>query len=82
MRLRAVLELGGKTATGVEVPRTVEVPDDLAAAIDTEPGLRDVWDRLAYTHRREHVRAVEEAKKAETRARRVEKAIETLRARR
>lgn len=123
MRFRAVLELGGKTATGIEVPaevveglgsgkrpavrvtlnafayrttvapmggrflvpvsaavrakagveagdeidveivldtepRTVEIPDDLAAGIDAA-GLRATWDRLAYTHRREHVRAVE-----------------------
>lgn len=57
--------------------RTVEVPADLAAAIDSA-GLRDAWDRLAYTHRKEHVRAVEEAKKPETRQRRIAKAVEML----
>lgn len=60
--------------------RTVEVPADLAVAIDAEPGLREAWGTLAYTHRKEHVEAVESAKKPETRARRVEKALEMLRA--
>lgn len=59
--------------------RTVEVPPDLASALDAA-GLRDRFDRLAYTHRKEHVRAIEEAKKPETRARRVEKALDMLRA--
>ena len=35
---------------------------------------------IANTHRKEHVRAIEEAKKPETRARRIEKALEILRA--
>ena len=43
-----------------------------------EAKLRDAFDRLAYTHRKEHVRAIEEAKKPETRARRIEKALEMI----
>lgn len=58
--------------------RTVEVPADLMAAIKAA-GLTATWDALAFTHRKEHVRAVEEAKKPETRARRIEKAVEKLR---
>lgn len=58
--------------------RIVDVPDDLARALEGA-GLRAAFDRLAYTHRKEHVRAIEEAKKPETRARRIEKAIEMLR---
>lgn len=61
-------------------PRTVETPDDLAAAIAATPGLTEVWAALAYTHKREHVDAVVAAKKPETRARRIEKAVEMLRA--
>ena len=57
--------------------RTVEVPDDFAAALK-KAKLRDAFDRLAYTHRKEHVRAIEEAKKPETRARRIEKALEMI----
>ena len=59
--------------------RTVDVPTDFAAALH-EAGLRQTFDTLAYTHRKEHVRAIEEAKKPETRVRRIEKAIEMLRA--
>jgi hypothetical protein len=57
-----------------EAPRTVEVPADLAAAL-AEAGVRDAWDRLAYTHRKEDVRSVEEAKKPETRQRRIAAAV-------
>jgi hypothetical protein len=59
--------------------RTVDVPADLATALQAA-GLRTAFDGLAYTHRKEHVRAIEEAKKPETRARRIEKALEMLRA--
>ena len=57
--------------------RTVDVPPDLAAALDAG-GLRAPFDALSYTHRKEHVRAVEEAKKPETRRRRIEKVIATV----
>jgi hypothetical protein len=59
-------------------PRTVEVPDDLAAALDAAPGAREAWDRLAPSHRKAHVTAIEGAKAAETRQRRVAKAIGAL----
>lgn len=55
-------------------PREVEVPKDLAAALK-KAGARAAFDKLAFTHRKEHVRAIEEAKAAETRARRIEKAV-------
>ena len=60
-------------------PRLVVVPDDLAEALDADPALRDAWDRLAFSHRREHVLAIESAKKPETRARRVEATVARLR---
>jgi hypothetical protein len=59
-------------------PREVPVPDDLAAAFD-EPA-RATYDGLAYSHQKEWVRWVEEAKKPETRAARIEKTVESLRA--
>jgi hypothetical protein len=59
-------------------PRTVEVPDDLRAALDDE--LRVLFESLSYTHRREYVRWIEEAKREETRRRRVVRAVELLRA--
>ena len=146
MRFRAVLELGGKTATGIEVPpevvdalaagkrpavqvtlngthtyrstvaamggryllpvsaeqraaagvnasdeldvdleldtapRTVEVPRDLAAALDTDPAVRAAFDALSYSNQRRHVLSVDGAKTDETRRRRVDKVVAALRA--
>lgn len=60
-------------------PREVEVPKDLAAALK-KAGLRAAFDKLAFTHRKEHVRAIEEAKAPETRARRIEKAVAMVQA--
>ncbi|WP_328996636.1 YdeI/OmpD-associated family protein [Kribbella sp. NBC_01245] len=54
--------------------RTVDVPDDLSAAL-TEAGAREAFDRLSFSHRREHVTAIEEAKRPETRARRIANAV-------
>lgn len=58
-------------------PRVVDVPDDLAAALDAA-GARAAFDALAYSHRKEHVRAIEDAKKPETRTRRIAKAVEQI----
>lgn len=58
-------------------PRTVTPPNDLVAALKNA-GLEDAFSRLSYTHQKEHVRAIEQAKAAETRSRRIEKAIEML----
>lgn len=59
-------------------PRVVEVPADLRAALDTEPPAAETFERLAFSHKREYVRWVEEAKRAETRAARIGRAIEML----
>ncbi len=61
-------------------PREVEVPAALAVALDADPAVRATFDGLAFTHRKEFARWVEEAKREETRERRVRKAIEMLRA--
>ena len=57
-----------------DTPRTVELPADLAAAIK-KAGISDAWEKLSYTHKKEHVRAIEEAKLEATRIKRIEKAI-------
>jgi hypothetical protein len=57
--------------------RTVEVPADLAASLE-EAGLREAFDALSYSHRREHVNAINDAKKPETRVRRITKALEMV----
>jgi hypothetical protein len=59
-------------------PRTVDVPDDLAAAMDAAPGARAAFDALSYSNRRRHVLSVEGAKSSETRRRRVDKAVTEL----
>jgi hypothetical protein len=58
--------------------RTVDVPDDLSSAIKVG-GVEAAWGRQSYTNRKEFVRGVVEAKKAETRERRIQKVIEALR---
>jgi Bacteriocin-protection, YdeI or OmpD-Associated/Domain of unknown function (DUF1905) len=65
-----------------DAPRTVEVPDDLAAALDAEPGARAAFDASAFSHRREWVTWVVEAKRPETRERRVRGVVEQVLARR
>jgi hypothetical protein len=55
-------------------PRQVAVPGDLTAALDAA-GARAAFDALSPTHRREHVRAIEDAKRPETRAKRVAAAV-------
>ena len=58
-------------------PRTVELPADLRAALDDE--LIAFLESLSYTHQREYVRWIEEAKREETRRRRIARAVELLR---
>lgn len=61
-------------------PREVEIPADLAAALDADPAVRAAFDALAFTYRKEHVRSVCEAKAPATRERRIAKAVEAARA--
>jgi hypothetical protein len=55
--------------------RVVEVPDDLAAALDAA-GVRVAFDALTYTRRKELARGVTDAKRPDTRERRVAAAVE------
>jgi hypothetical protein len=80
IREQAGVEMGDRIRVQIELdeaPREVSVPDDLAEALGAA-GLRAAFDALAFTHRKEYVRWVEEAKRAETRDRRVSKAVEML----
>ena len=60
-------------------PREVEVPADLAAALDAEPAARSTFDGLSYSNRSWHVLQVTGAKTEETRQRRIARSVETLR---
>jgi hypothetical protein len=61
-------------------PRVVTVPADLKAALARDAKAKKFFEGLAYSHQLRHVLAIEGTKVAETRARRVAKAIEMLRA--
>jgi bifunctional DNA-binding transcriptional regulator/antitoxin component of YhaV-PrlF toxin-antitoxin module len=61
-------------------PRVLELAPELEAALAAEPEMRARFDALSFSRRRELADPVAEAKKAETRAARVEKSIERLRA--
>jgi transcription termination factor Rho len=55
-------------------PRRVDVPADLRAAL-ADARLQSRFDALSYSHRREYLRWIEEAKRPATRQRRVEQTI-------
>ena len=58
--------------------RTVEPPAELAAALAKNGLARAQWERLSYTHKKEYAEAVLQAKKPETRARRVQNTLKEL----
>lgn len=63
-----------------DAPRTVEVPEDLAAALAADADAARAWEALTYSAQRRHAEAVVAAKKPDTRARRVESVLASLRA--
>jgi len=83
VRSGAGAEAGDTVEVVIELdtaPRDVEIPEALANALAAEPAARAAFDALSYTHRKEYARAVAEAKKPETRDRRVAQTLEKLRA--
>jgi len=63
-----------------EKPREVDVPEALAAALAADPQAAAAFEAMAFTHRKEYARWITEAKRAETRERRVAQALEMIRA--
>jgi antitoxin component of MazEF toxin-antitoxin module len=61
-----------------EGPRVVEVPVDLAEALARNGAARAAFEGLSFSHKRQYVRSITEAKRPETRARRIELTIEQL----
>jgi hypothetical protein len=81
-RQAAGVVVGDEVEVEVELdtePRVVVEPADFARALDDDPVARAAYDSLAFSRKREHVRAIESAKKPETRRRRIEQAIAALR---
>jgi Bacteriocin-protection, YdeI or OmpD-Associated/Domain of unknown function (DUF1905) len=60
-------------------PRELDLPDALTQALAADPAARAAFDRLAFTHRKEFARWIDEAKRDETRQRRVAQALTMLR---
>ena len=80
-REAAGVAAGDSVEVSLEVdtlPRSVDVPEDLSAALQ-EAGVRAAFDTLSNSRQRALVDPVSQAKAAETRARRIEKAVESLR---
>jgi len=60
-------------------PREVSVPSDFADALTRDTEAKRSFESLSYSHKLRHVLAIEQAKKPETRQRRIDKAIDMLR---
>jgi hypothetical protein len=88
-----VVNRGVKAATGVDAPervavvmeldtapRRVAVPKDLAAALADDEDARKAFAKMSFTHRREYVDWIEEAKRPETRVRRVAATVQRVKA--
>jgi hypothetical protein len=62
-----------------DAPRVVEVPPELAEALAADPVAAEAWQKLSYSHQRQHAEPIVDAKSPDTKARRVEKTIGMLR---
>lgn len=67
------------TLTADDQPRTVDIPADLKAALDGDAEAAGAFDRLSYSHQREYVDWIEEAKRPETRTRRIAGCLDRVR---
>jgi uncharacterized protein YdeI (YjbR/CyaY-like superfamily) len=61
-------------------PRIVEIPADFKELLNQDKAVNAFFEKLSYTHQKEYVRWIEEAKKQTTRERRMKKAIENMKA--
>jgi hypothetical protein len=82
IREAAGLEMGQTISVSIErdtLERVVDVPPDLKHALEGDAAARKKFDTLSHSHRKEHAKWVADAKKPETRARRVARVLEMLR---
>ena len=81
-RAELAVETGDEVTVTIELdetPREVDVPADLAAALAADPAAAAAFEGLAFSHRKEYAVWVADAKREETRLRRVAQAIDRLR---
>ena len=79
----AGVKQGDKVTVEIELdtaPRVIEPPADLAKALARDKRASGAWEKLSFTNKKEIARSLEEAKKPETRERRLAAALEKLRA--
>jgi hypothetical protein len=78
--LRAAYDLGSEApkSDGRKKAKALAVPDDFATALRANARAQSAFDKLPPSHQNEHVKAITEAKKADTRARRIAQAITML----
>lgn len=84
VREKAGVSAGDELEVEIELdtaPRAVTIPSDLADALKAEPDAEEAFAKLSYSNQKRHVLAVEGAKTAETRQRRIAKALDELRVR-
>src|SRR5436190_5614790 len=80
-RAAAGVQAGDELDVDIELdtaPREVTVPPDFADALDADAEARRCFDRLSYSHKQQHILAIEQAKTVETRQRRIAKAVRDL----
>src|SRR4051794_26868490 len=63
-----------------DAPREVAVPPELQKELDADDEARAAFEKLSFTHRREYAEWIASAKRADTRERRLARALEMLRA--
>jgi hypothetical protein len=81
LRTAASVSAGDRVTVVLErdmVPRVVEVPAELASAFRAAPKALSFFEGLSYTHQKEYVLWISEAKRDETRRRRIKIAVEQL----
>ena len=81
--IRRITGVAGGNTVDVDVqldtaPREVTIPPDLAAALDAEPEARSFFQNLSYSNKQRIVLAIEQAKTAETRRRRIVQSVQAL----
>ena len=76
LRRRFAMSEAGKARATPAAP--LEVPADLLTAFEQSPAAKVFFEQLAPSHRKEYLRWIEEAKRPETRARRVQQTLERL----
>lgn len=59
-------------------PRTVEVPEDFKIFLDENPVVKELFEKLSFTNRKEYVQWIIGAKKQETRERRLRESIDKI----